>query len=62
MRPDVLSTGIPSLDGIIERVMLGDNIVWLVSAVEQYDYFASRFVEHCMQSGTELTYVHFDER
>jgi hypothetical protein len=62
MRTDVLSTGIPSLDGIIERVMLGDNIVWLVSSSEQYDYFASRFVEHCMRNGLELTYVHFDDR
>ncbi|MHC4480192.1 MAG: PEP/pyruvate-binding domain-containing protein [Planctomycetota bacterium] len=62
MRPTVLSTGIPSLDSIIDEVMLGDNIVWLVSSPEQYDYFASRFVEHCAESGLPLTYMHFDER
>ena len=62
MRAAMLSTGIPSLDGIIERVMLGDNIVWLVSSPEQYDYFASRFVEHCVEQGLGLTYVHFDSR
>ena len=44
MRTPALSTGMPSLDGIVERLMLGDNIVWLVSSPEQYDYFASRFV------------------
>ncbi|MHC4788026.1 MAG: hypothetical protein ACYS8K_02315 [Planctomycetota bacterium] len=60
MRPTVLSTGIPSLDSIIDEVMLGDNIVWLVSSPEQYDYFASRFVEHCAESGLPLTYMHFD--
>ncbi len=62
MRPSALSTGIRSLDGIIERVVLGDNIVWLVSSPEQYDYFAARFVQHCTDSGVELTYVHFEAR
>jgi len=62
MRSVALSTGIPSLDAIIERVMLGDNIVWLVSSPEQYDYFASRFVEHCVERRLGLTYVHFDRR
>jgi hypothetical protein len=42
--------------------MLGDNIVWLVSSPEQYDYFASRFVEQCAHRGLGLTYVHFDQR
>jgi hypothetical protein len=57
-----LSTGIPSLDNMIEQVMLGDNIVWLVSSPEQYDYFVSRFVEHAVAQRRPLTYVHFDER
>lgn len=57
-----LSTGIPSLDGIIEQVRLGDNIVWLVSSPEQYDYFAARFVGHCVENSLELFYVRFDER
>lgn len=57
-----LSTGILSLDGIIEHVRLGDNIVWLVSSREQYDYFAARFVGHCVDESMELFYVHFDDR
>jgi pyruvate,water dikinase len=62
MQPASLSTGIPSLDRTIERVMLGDNIVWLVSSPEQYDYFVSRFIGHCVAERIRLTYVHFDER
>jgi len=59
--PD-LSTGIPSLDAIIERVKLEDNIVWLVSSAEQFDYIAARFVQHCLDEKLGLTYVHFDPR
>jgi pyruvate,water dikinase len=62
MRPSDLSTGIASLDGILERLVLGDNVVWLVSAAEQYDYFAARLVEHCVARQFECTYVHFGRR
>ena len=62
MQQRALSTGIPSLDTIIDQVMLGDNIVWLVSSPEQYDYFAARFVQHCVQQDLEFAYVHFDPR
>jgi pyruvate,water dikinase len=62
MRTEALSSGIPSLDNIIQEVMPGDNIVWLVSSPEQYDYFAARFVEHCTREDIGLTYVHFDAR
>ncbi|KPK63927.1 MAG: hypothetical protein AMK73_04885 [Planctomycetes bacterium SM23_32] len=62
MRETLLSTGIPSLDNMVEQVMLGDNIVWLVSSPEQYDYFVSRLVEHCVQQRRPLNYVHFEER
>lgn len=62
MEAEVLSTGIESLDSILERVLPGDNIVWLVSAPEQYDYFVARFVAHCAAEGHGLTYVHFDNR
>ncbi len=62
METEMLSTGIVSLDSILERVLPGDNIVWLVSAPEQYDYFAARFVSHCARARLGLTYVHFEER
>ncbi len=62
MQPATLSTGVPSLDSIIERVLLGDNIVWLVSSPELYDYFASRFLERCVEGRAPVAYVHFAER
>jgi len=62
MRAPPLSTGMASLDGIIEKVMPGDNIVWLVSSPEQYDYFASRYLDRCVRDGRQTVYVHFDVR
>ncbi len=53
------STGITSLDDVIERVIPGDNIVWRVDAIEDYATFVTPFCETARAQNRKLIYFRF---
>jgi len=55
----LLSTGLPSLDHVVEAVRPGDNIVWQVDAVEDYAAFVAPFYTTALRAGHKLVYFRF---
>ncbi|MBP1684881.1 MAG: hypothetical protein H6Q33_1024, partial [Deltaproteobacteria bacterium] len=55
----MLSTGLPSLDRVIQGVMAGDNIVWQVDAIEDYAAFVQPFYTDALSRGRRLIYFRF---
>lgn len=40
---DKVCSGFPSMDDILDFIRLGDNVVWQVSDVEEFRFFAEPF-------------------
>ena len=55
----MLSTGLLSLDQVIQRVMLGDNIVWQVDSIDDYATFVEPFCAAALQTRKKLVYFRF---
>ncbi|MFQ5975369.1 MAG: PAS domain S-box protein [Candidatus Hydrothermarchaeales archaeon] len=60
MKKMFLSTGIASMDSLLDGVRLGDNVVWYVSSMEEYVSFVKPFVQHCLREGFKTVYVSID--
>ncbi len=54
-----LSTGIPDLDHTIRGVLAGDNIVWQVDDVAEYQAFVLPFAQAAQDNGRVLIYFRF---
>ena len=54
-----LTTGLPGLDRILKGVLPGDNIVWHVDAIEEYQAFVTPFAEAALAAGRKLVYFRF---
>ncbi|MEM5769798.1 MAG: pyruvate kinase, partial [Bacillota bacterium] len=57
--PDKVSTGIKGFDGIIDKLRLGDNVVWQVDDIEGYRKVVLPFADQARQDGRQLVYVRF---
>jgi hypothetical protein len=57
----VFSSGIESLDEILQGVLAGDNVVWQVDAVEDQIPFVSAFCRCAHLDGKKLIYFRFGE-
>lgn len=53
------STGLERLDGVIDGLRTGDNVVWQVDDVEHYAYFAQVFVRRALQESRRVVYMRF---
>ncbi|NLT31177.1 MAG: hypothetical protein GXX86_12115, partial [Propionibacterium sp.] len=53
------STGIPGLDGIVDELRAGDNVVWQVDSVSAYRAVVAPFVEQALRDGREVHYARF---
>ncbi|MGD9154378.1 MAG: PEP/pyruvate-binding domain-containing protein [Bacillota bacterium] len=56
------SSGIPGLDKVLDHLRLGDNVVWQVDRIEDYNYFASAFARAALASGRRLVYLRFGQQ
>jgi hypothetical protein len=56
---DKASTGIRGFDEAIDRLRLGDNVVWQADSVEDYRIMAQAFAERARLDGRRLVYVRF---
>ncbi|RPJ85700.1 MAG: phosphoenolpyruvate synthase, partial [Acidobacteria bacterium] len=54
-----VGTGIASLDNILQGLRLGDNVVWQVENLEDYQVFARAFAEAALQDARRLVYIRF---
>jgi len=61
MKPngESLSTGFPSLDNVLQEIKLGDNIVWQVDSVDEYQPFVSTYCRDALRKGKRLIYFRF---
>ncbi|MFO7838625.1 MAG: PEP/pyruvate-binding domain-containing protein [Desulfosalsimonadaceae bacterium] len=54
-----VSTGWDSLDTIIDYLRRGDNVVWQVDAIDDYQRLVTPFVNSALARGERLVYVRF---
>jgi hypothetical protein len=53
------STGIDGLDEILCDLKKGDNVVWQVEHIEDYQWFVTPYVDRAMQDGRNIVYMRF---
>lgn len=55
-----ISSGIKSLDGLIDSLHIGDNVVWEVDAGTSYDVFIQNFIRQSFENEQKVIYVSFN--
>jgi hypothetical protein len=53
------TTGLPGLDSVVQGLLPGDNVVWQVDAIEDYQVLVTPFVEAGLASGRSVVYFRF---
>ena len=56
---DRVRSGLPALDGILDHIRMGDNVVWQVSDIEEFRFFAVPFAQQALRDGRRLIYIRF---
>ncbi|HOW97328.1 MAG TPA: PEP/pyruvate-binding domain-containing protein [Kiritimatiellia bacterium] len=59
MLDPTLTTGLPALDQVLKGLLPGDNIVWQVDAVEEYQEWVEPFGRAAIRNGKRLIYFRF---
>jgi len=59
MQARAATSGIASLDEVLQGLRLGDNVVWQVDNLEDYGYFAEPFAEQAIQDKRKCVYTRF---
>ncbi|ADU29108.1 PEP/pyruvate-binding domain-containing protein [Evansella cellulosilytica] len=54
-----VSTGVSGLDHVIDRLRLGDNVVWQVDSVEDYKEVVRPYVKQAKLDNRKMVYVRF---
>lgn len=54
-----LTTGLPGLDKVLKGVLTGDNIVWQVDSIEEYQELVTPYCEAAVRNGRKLVYFRF---
>ncbi|HEY3378619.1 MAG TPA: PEP/pyruvate-binding domain-containing protein [Armatimonadota bacterium] len=53
------SSGIDAFDEVIQGLRLGDNVVWQVDRLEDYQFFTEPFINESLEHGRPVVYVRF---
>jgi len=56
-----VTTGIDGLDAILDGLRVGDNVVWKVRSVADYQYFVRAFVAAAGRAGRGVVYFRFGQ-
>jgi len=56
-----VSTGLPSLDQVLDGLRIGDNVVWRVRDLDDYRRFVSPFVTSVARTGRRIIYLRFGQ-
>jgi hypothetical protein len=54
-----VSTGWESLDAIIDHLRRGDNVVWQVDSIDDYQRLVTPFVNNALSTGERVVYMRF---
>ncbi|MBQ5439729.1 MAG: phosphoenolpyruvate synthase, partial [Clostridia bacterium] len=52
-------SGIPKMDTAIDNIRLGDNVVWRVSAISEFQLFARPYIEQAIKDKRNIIYFRF---
>ncbi len=58
---DKIKSGFPGMDEFLNYIRMGDNVVWSVSDLEDFRFFAVPFAEQAIRDGRNLIYMRFAE-
>lgn len=58
---DPIKSGIKGLDNILDSIRLGDNVVFRISKMEEFSFFAKAFVRQAIKDKRKLLYIRFAE-
>ena len=56
---DRVKSGLTEVDGILDSIRMGDNVVWQVTDIDEFRYFALPFTEQAKRDGRSVIYVRF---
>jgi pyruvate,water dikinase len=59
IKPRMISSGVPSLDEVIEGFRIGDNVVWQVDDLDDYSYYAEKFINQGIRDRHHCVYISF---
>jgi len=54
-----ISTGLKGLDAIVQNLRLGDNVVWQVDDIKDYQHFVDPYVKQAQRERRNLVYIRF---
>ncbi len=54
-----LTSGIPGLDKVLKGILTGDNIVWQVDSIEEYQELVTPYCRAAVRHGRKLVYFRF---
>ena len=57
--PIVINSGSPQLDGLLQGLRPGDNVVWQIDRMDDYSHFAELFAEQSIKAGAKCVYFRF---
>jgi hypothetical protein len=57
--PVKASTGLAGLDEVLTDLRMGDNVVWQVDDVKDYEHYVTPFVENALKEGRKVLYMRF---
>ncbi len=58
---DHVSTGLPGLDQILDGLRWGDNVVWQVENMQEYQDMVTPFVAHALSKNYPVIYIRFGQ-
>ena len=56
---DKVKSGIPQMDGILDYIRMGDNVVWQVTDLDEFRFFAVPYVRQAIEDNRDIVYIRF---
>ncbi len=53
------STGIEGFDAVVNGLRKGDNIVWQVDSIEDYQHYVTPYIDRAVAEGRNIIYIRF---
>ncbi len=56
---NAVTTGLRGLDKLVTGLQLGDNVVWQIDTIEDYQHFVTPFVQQAVKDHKRVVYIRF---
>lgn len=56
---DRIESGLVQVDEILDSIRMGDNVVWQVTDIDEFRFFAEKFARQAVKDGRNITYIRF---